>query len=373
MSNYTMELRHICEHYAGLTPEEIMFTSPDEIISAARTHVFDFEYPLYDADHKEELESKIISHYYLREIGAETPGMFKLFLSRTMREIMPYFNQLYYSADLEYNPLHDVDLTRTHEGHASGISSDQRDKTGQTASTGSAQEQTATQRADAKNETRAVDETVHHDNDIDLSETTVKTSHTETETDTETSSTGTKESTANYSDEETNRNSYSATPESSINGVEGQHGSTSVEDNYWLTDYRKIHDYKHGDSSAEEETTNHETGHSESSGDQNETVQNNAHTDDVGTTTTDRDETINATENESVNGSRNEQTSSAGSSNDHETGSANFQNADDWTETVTGKQGTASYSAMILEYRETILNIDMMIIEALEPCFMQIY
>ena len=136
MSNYTMELRHICEHYAGLTPEEIMFAEPGEIISAARPSVFDFDYPLYDPDHKEELESKIIYHYYMREISAETPGLWKLFLARTMREIMPYFNQLYYSADLEFNPLHDVDITRTHSGLASGTSSNQNDRTGQTAGTG---------------------------------------------------------------------------------------------------------------------------------------------------------------------------------------------------------------------------------------------
>ena len=62
-----------------------------------------------------------------------------------------------------------------------------------------------------------------------------------------------------------------------------------------------------------------------------------------------------------------------GTSSENATGSAGFQNADDWIETVTGKQGSASYASMILEYRETILNIDMMIIEALEPCFMQIF
>lgn len=479
MSNYTTELRHICEHYAGLTPEEIMFADPGEIISAAREHVFDFQYPLYDPEHKEELETKILYHYYMREISAETPGLFKLFLGRTMREIMPYYNQLYYSADLQFNPLHDVDLTRTHSGLASGVSSNQRDRNGETTGTGSLQEQTegsstnthndskeideavdVTGEADGTGSTsntridgreidetvnvtgeadgtgsstntrvdaREIDETVDVTGEVDGTGTSSKTTHTETETDTTSHTTGEKDSTASYSDEDTNRNAFSATPESTINGVEGIGGNAdqNVSADFWLTDYRKIHDYKHGDSSASEDTEGNETGHSESTGDQTETGNTTDHTDetrqtvtdrnesgsttdngsttdhreetrqtvtdrnesgsttDNGSTTdhreetrqtvTDRNETGTATDNGSTTGSRVEQTSNAGTSEDHETGSSNFQNSDDWTETLVGKQGSSSYSAMILEYRETILNIDMMIIEALEPCFMQIY
>lgn len=376
MSNYTMELRHICEHYAGLTPEEIMFAAPDEIISAARTHVFDFQYPLYDADHKEELETKILEHFYMREIGAETPGLWKLYLSRTMREIMPYFNQLYYSADQEYNPLHDVDLTRTHTGHASGISSNQTDRTGQTAGSGTLQSQEAGTSSNTRNETRAVDETVNTSDVTDSNGSSNKTSNTTTSTDTTGSSTGTKTSTAQYSDTSIERNAYSATPESTIQGVEGDgsgSGSNNVSDNYWLTDYRKISQSKSGTSSASENTTGSETGHSASTGTQTEGIMTTDHGTAAGSNVTDRDETGSVTDNGTTAGSRNETTSTTGSSNDHETGSANFQNADDWTETVTGKQGTQSYASMILEYRETILNIDMMIIEALEPCFMQIY
>ena len=375
MSNYTMELRHICEHYAGLTPEEIMFASPDEIISDARTHVFDFDYPLYDPDHKAELESKIIYHYYMREISAETPGLWKLFLARTMREIMPYFNELYHSADLEYNPLHDVDLTRTHSGLASGTSSNQNDRTGQTAGTGQIAVQEAGTSANTRNETRAVDETVNTETESDGRGTSSKTTNTSTETDTETNATGSKTSSAEYEDHSTERNAYSATPESTIQGVEGVGGSSTnnVSADYWLTDYRKITLAKNGESSATENTTNHETGHSESTGTQTETGNTTDHNEVTGSTVTDRDETGTVTDNGSTTGSRNESSTTAGSSNEHSTGSANFQNSDDWTETVTGKQGSASYAAMILEYRETILNIDMMIIEALEPCFMQIY
>lgn len=88
---------------------------------------------------------------------------------------------------------------------------------------------------------------------------------------------------------------------------------------------------------------------------------------------TDRGETATVTDAGTTSGSRSEQTSGSGTSSETGSASGSFANADDWTETVHGKQGAQSYAAMITEYRETILNIDMMVIEALEPCFMQIY
>ena len=43
------------------------------------------------------------------------------------------------------------------------------------------------------------------------------------------------------------------------------------------------------------------------------------------------------------------------------------------TETLTGKNSGQSFSRMLLEYRETILNIDMLIIDELKDLFMMIY
>lgn len=50
-----------------------------------------------------------------------------------------------------------------------------------------------------------------------------------------------------------------------------------------------------------------------------------------------------------------------------------INNTEDYIETVTGKQGTQSYSSMIREYRESLINIDMMIIKELEELFMGIW
>lgn len=112
MSKYTTELRFICETLAGET-ESQDYLSVEEIIGKARPKLFDFDYPIFDADYKPILEQKIIRHFYTREIGQETVGLFKLYLSQTMNDIMPFYNQLYESAKLEFNPLTDVNYTRS--------------------------------------------------------------------------------------------------------------------------------------------------------------------------------------------------------------------------------------------------------------------
>ncbi len=120
MSKYTTELRYICESLAGKT-ESVGYNSVADVISTARPLIFNFPYPIFDPTHKAELETKILKHYYGQEIGLETYGLWHLELDKRMNEIMPFYNELYRLASLEYNPLEDVDYTKTHEGsHTEG-------------------------------------------------------------------------------------------------------------------------------------------------------------------------------------------------------------------------------------------------------------
>lgn len=111
MSKYTTEIRFICETLSGLD-ESTDGASVEEIISSARTKVFDFEFPIFDTEYLPVLETKILKHYYTREIGLETYGLWKLKLNTKLNEIMPYYNKLYFSELLEFNPLWDTDYTR---------------------------------------------------------------------------------------------------------------------------------------------------------------------------------------------------------------------------------------------------------------------
>lgn len=113
MSKYTTEVRFICESNAGLF-ESQGYSNVNEILNKACPKVFDFDFPIFDENYRLPLEKKILSHFYTREICCETVGLWKLWLNNKMNEIMPYYNQLYKSALLEFNPFYDVDITRDH-------------------------------------------------------------------------------------------------------------------------------------------------------------------------------------------------------------------------------------------------------------------
>lgn len=63
------------------------------------------KYPIFDEDYRSSLNHKIVAHYALREIGVETPEQFVFYLRRTMNEIMPYYNKMYESDRLKFDPL----------------------------------------------------------------------------------------------------------------------------------------------------------------------------------------------------------------------------------------------------------------------------
>lgn len=123
MSKYTTEVRFICENYAGEL-ESVGLNGVDSVIERARSKVFDFQYPIFDEAYRSVLETKILKHFYTREIGAETVGLWKLWLNTRLNEIMPYYNKLYKSELLEFNPLYDVDITRTRKGTLEGTKKD---------------------------------------------------------------------------------------------------------------------------------------------------------------------------------------------------------------------------------------------------------
>ena len=82
-------------------------------------------YPLYEQEEKarqfgtayhvptrKELNNKILNYYRFREIGFETFGRFIFELKTALEEIMPKYNQLFYSADQDFNPIYNVDYEK---------------------------------------------------------------------------------------------------------------------------------------------------------------------------------------------------------------------------------------------------------------------
>lgn len=59
---------------------------------------------------EEKLARMILNHYYIREIGLETPALFKLKLSTALKEIMEEKAPLIYSMSFEISPLNEFEI-----------------------------------------------------------------------------------------------------------------------------------------------------------------------------------------------------------------------------------------------------------------------
>lgn len=253
MSKYTTEVRFICENSAGLHESEGA-DNIDSILDKCWNKVFNFNFPIFDENYRQVLCRKILKHYYTREIAHETVGRWKLALNAKLNEIMPYYNQLYKSELLEFNPFYDVDLTRSREG--SGTSNRTSNNT-------------ETNSGTSKNVSSGSG-----------------TSNTDT------------------------LNRFSDTPQNSMD-------TQGIADSVPLTTVTKVN---------EDNTTTNES-------------------------------TDTLTRNDNKTGS----------------GTENINNTDKYIETVKGKQGTENYSSLLKKFRETFLNIDMMIIEDCSDCFFTLW
>lgn len=275
MSKYTTEVRFICESKSGL---EISSGADnvDEVIAGAWDKIFTSKAPFFDESYRSVLCQKILKHYYLREICCETVGIWKLWMNERLETIMPYYNQLYKSELIEFEPLNDVNLTRKQERTVAGT----EERNGET--------------SDTSNGTREVTGT----ND--------------------TNETGTGKTTTSATSDETKKDLYSDTPQGAITGLENEN---------YLTNARKI------------------TGNITNSGNENTDTTRNIDND--------------YTENETTNNTKNGTNKVTGSSNTTE----------DYLESLIGKQGGETYSKMLLEFRDTFLNIDMMVIDEFKDLF----
>ena len=254
MSKYTTEVRFICEVNSGLN-ESVGYSKIEDVITGAIPNIFDFDFPIFDESYRSVLERKILMHFYTREICEETVGLWKLRLDTRLNEIMPYYNKLYKSELLNFNPLYTDNLTRTR-----------------------------TTKLNSKRET---------DNNGKVDTTNNSNSQ------------GSESGTTNNNGNDL----YSDTPQGSLNGVES---------GTYLTNARKTSD----------------------------------------------------TSTSSSNTSNN--SSASGKVVSSESGSDDFNSTEDYLESVSGYTGTNA-SDLLIKFRETFLNIDVMILNELEDLFFQLW
>lgn len=121
MSKYSLQLRWLVEQ----TLADAKLPNIEANWHAAYDKLGLADYPIFDDTYRETLNNKIIRHYFMYEIGAETSGLFRMFVRDAMFMIMPYYNQRYESLALakQIQPL--VDHTRTITEDATGNASNQ--------------------------------------------------------------------------------------------------------------------------------------------------------------------------------------------------------------------------------------------------------
>lgn len=314
MSKYTTELRYICESYAGLD-ESVGSNDVDATISTARSQIFNFSYPFFTDDptvvqehpeltgYKEALECKIISHYYLREIASETVGIFKLWLKNKMREIMPYYNQLYLSTLLDYDPLTDTNI-----------------------------------KTDSATATDGTNYTEHQTSAETLSDNTIKRADSSS---TDSSSKSESSDTSSSSSEGGNHTATSGNTVSKF--LDTPQSQVSSIDNGYLTNIRK-------------DTTDSDT--SGTSTDSSTAISKG----EISASD------ASSTASEAIENGVNSTTSTSGDVSDNRYAS----DVDNRSHSY-GKGGGSDYADLVKKYRDTFLNIDLMIINDLEELFFQLW
>lgn len=246
MAKYTTEVRSICEELSGFGSGG--YQDVKEIITAAIPKIFDFDFPVFDENYRRPLCFLILRHFYTREIGFETYGLWKLKLETALCEFMPYANKFYKAELITFNPMHNVDVTTTNKLTRKTTQDDNTETT-----------------ASSSLENNRV--TTNSGSDYDL---------------------------------------YSATPQGGLQGVDSER---------YLTDARK---YVNGKVVNDDDT----------------------------------------------------ETTSANSTTEF---GSNVDTTEDYMNTIVGKNSGESFSEMLLKFRETFMNVDMLVLEHLEPLFMGVW
>lgn len=121
MSSFTTQIRYICESLAGYDASK-GYMSVDDIIDKSWNKIFPPSFVAFTPEYRPVLAKKILKHYYTREIGSETFGLFQLRLDAKLSVIMPYYNKLYKAFEKDYDILSDTDVTIDHNRKSKGDS-----------------------------------------------------------------------------------------------------------------------------------------------------------------------------------------------------------------------------------------------------------
>lgn len=278
MSKYTTQVRFICESKSGLA-NSAGSGKVNEVIQKSWNKIFTSDVAFFDESYRSVLCSKILKHYYLREIGTETVGVWELWMNTRLEEIMPYYNELYKSALIEFNPMHNTYLETTHK-------------------------------RDTKHTETAHDRLTRTIRGDDNTEYNMLSEHSER-----------SEDVGGRHAENGQKDLYSDTPQGSISNLENES---------YLTNARRTH----------EKIDDNYDQNTNSSGNNHEHYTNTRQFADYTESDNNRNSGVDGLEN--------------------------------FIEKVSGNSGS-SFSGLLLEFRKTLLNIDMLVIDEFDDLFMGLW
>lgn len=246
MASYTMPLREYIEMWSQDEEDKPI----RDIIETGRTKLFDFDYPLFSPDYKKDFETKFIRNFYFSEIGFETEESFKFHLENWLNLNMDFWNNMFKSELIEYDPLTNTKLDST------------------------------------KNKT--LDRTQNDVKDNTLHSTTNGTSNTVTDATSDSNTTAGTDTTEGVTDSKFNRHLEMDTPDERLSITPNADGSGTIEYASRITedkdsDSRNV--TKSTDATNESNTTDHATNDvtasSTSDGTNNETLDSTIHETDA--------------------------------------------------------------------------------------------
>ena len=289
MSRYTTTIKTICE---SITGEQVNFKNYKSVVERSIPLIF-LNFPIFDENYKNDLCCKILEHYFYYEIGVETVGQWKMRLNTKLNEIMPYYNKLYLSELIKFDPFTNVDYS---------------------------------EQIDRKTISKILAELKGETNSNNINEFLGKEISSN-----EMSGTNSNSSSTNKTGSENgvDRNYYSNTPQNDL---------TYIEQGRYLTDFRKNTD----DRNNKENTTSQNSGISRETSRDEKSFENRMNR-NIGKNLEESKNNTDSNTNENI------------------------------IKRVKGKNNSESYVKLLQELRESYLNIDLMIINELQPLFMSIW
>ena len=306
MAMYTMELRNYIEMFSQYEDN----LSLDERIEIGREKLFDFDYPFFDETYRPQFERNFINEFYMREIGFETEELFKMRLRNWLRKNMGYYNKLFESELLEYDPLTNsrVDVTHTKENDKGQSDLRNVNQTSNTHSTGSTDSEQI--------------------GNVDSTQTTTGSTSQDTDRNTD------------RIDEQFNRKLEGDTPQNRLQLTTGVDGTGVLE-------YASKIDEDKGSGLSNTSETEGVSGTSNSSSEDNRS--------------------------DTTNFNSNDETNVDSTANQVDTFDSDINEVEQFVQNRVGKIGVQSFSKLVQEYRNALLRVEVQIHDEMQELFMLVY